>query len=386
MIQHPPRTLAIVTLAVALFCATFAVNLQAPLYRAYAAASGVGAGAVTIGFACYVAGLMPTLMFLGGLSDRIGRRIPLGIALGLGAAATALLVASPTFPYFCAARVLLGIGTALATTSGNAYMAELLGADRSKSAALIVTSATTLGFGSGALATGMSLGAFGPSTFPLSFAVLLISAPLLAFAVQALPRADNPRAVSMFRLPLFPAGTAIFGIAIALAWSVTGMTIAVVPLELAQRGLYGWTGAVVFLTNFVGFLCQPLARRMSNRDALMLGFLLIPLGFFVLVLGSRFQSLSLVLLGTAISSAACYGFTYLGGLAEFSDRAPTERARATAGYFTYAYVGFSLPVISSGFLADAIGLPNALMVYATALAAGCALTAMTLLRLPKLAQ
>ncbi|MDJ0930696.1 MAG: hypothetical protein QNJ43_07470 [Breoghania sp.] len=43
------------------------------MYNAYAEVSGMGAAAVTIAFAAYVAGLMPTLMLIGGLSDRIGR-------------------------------------------------------------------------------------------------------------------------------------------------------------------------------------------------------------------------------------------------------------------------------------------------------------------------
>ncbi len=67
-----PSVLSAALLALALFIATFAVNLQAPLYGAYAATSGVGATAVAVAFAAYVAGLMPTLLLLGGLfgSDR----------------------------------------------------------------------------------------------------------------------------------------------------------------------------------------------------------------------------------------------------------------------------------------------------------------------------
>lgn len=150
----------------------------------------------------------------------------------------------------------------------------------------------------------------------------------------------------------------------ALAWSTTGMTIAVVPLELAANGLGGWTGLVIFLAIFVGFLCQPLARRMSNDRALGLGFALVPGGFLVLLAGVWLHVLPLVLLGTAITSAASYGFTYLAALSEVTLRAPDDRARATAGLFVWAYAGFSLPVIASGALADALGLAPAMAVFA----------------------
>ncbi|MFG6527538.1 MFS transporter, partial [Sulfitobacter sp. M23508] len=153
------------------------------------------------------------------------------------------------------------------------------------------------------------------------------------------------------------------GAAMALAWSTTGMTIAVVPLELAANNLGGWTGLVIFLAIFVGFLCQPIARRMTNNSALALGFVLIPLGFLVLLAGVWLKVLAFVLVGTCITSAASYGFTYLASLAEVSLRAPNDRARATAGLFVYAYFGFSLPVIASGALADMLGLLPAMVVF-----------------------
>jgi MFS family permease len=303
-------------------------------------------------------------LLLGGFSDLIGRRVPIALALILGAVATALLVQVPSWTSLVAARFLLGIGTGLATTAGTAYMTEILGSDRAKNAALIVTSATSLGFGGGALATGISLGVQGPTLLPASYIVLFVVAPILAVIVLGLPRIDKPRPVSLLRLPVFPSGTWMFGAAMALAWSTTGMTIAVIPLELAANDLGGWTGLVIFLAIFVGFLCQPIARRMTNNRALALGFVLIPLGFLVLLAGVWLKVLAFVLVGTCITSAASYGFTYLASLAEVSSRAPDDRARATAGLFVYAYFGFSLPVIASGALADMLGLLSAMVVFA----------------------
>ena len=358
------KSIAASLLALGLFTVTFAVNLQAPLYDAYAAESDVGATAVTVAFATYVGGLMPTLLLLGGLSDRIGRRLPIALALVLGATATALLVLAPSWTSLVIARFLLGIGTGLATTAGAAYMTEILGDDGAKNAALIVTSATSLGFGGGALATGISLGVQGHTLLPASYICLFVIAPALTIAVLMLPRIDKPRPVSLLRLPVFPAGTWVFGAAMALAWSTTGMTIAVVPLELAANDLGGWTGLVIFLAIFAGFLCQPIARRMTNDSALALGFVLIPLGFLVLLIGVWSKVLVFVLAGTCITSAASYGFTYLASLAEVSLCAPDDRARATAGLFVYAYFGFSFPVIAAGALADMLGLLCAMLVFA----------------------
>lgn len=358
---------AIAILAFALFTVTFAVNLQAPLYSSYVLSNRLGATAVTIAFAAYVAGLMPSLMLLGGLSDRIGRRIPIFIALIVGLIATVSLVIAPNWSTLVFARFLLGVGTAFATTSGTAYMTEIMGEDKARPAALVVTSATSLGFGGGALATGISLSVEGHSFMPTSFLFLFVIAPILALATLKLPQVDKPKPVSPLRLPIFPQGTWVYGVAMALAWSTTGMTIAVVPLQLEQHGLSAWTGLVIFLAIFIGFLCQPIARKMSNTSALGLGFLMVPAGFCTMLLGAWAQMIGLVLLGTAITSAASYGFSYLASLSEFSIRAADNRARATAGMFVYAYVGFSIPVIISGAMADYFGLLTAMVVFGVAL-------------------
>nr|MDH3176341.1 hypothetical protein [Bacillus pumilus] len=54
-----------------LFMITTAVNLQVPLYTLYAEQAGYGKAATAFVFAAYVFGLIPVLLFLGGISDRL---------------------------------------------------------------------------------------------------------------------------------------------------------------------------------------------------------------------------------------------------------------------------------------------------------------------------
>ncbi|MDJ0930638.1 MFS transporter [Breoghania sp.] len=192
---------------------------------AYAEASGVGAAAISIAFAFYVVELMSTLMLVDGLSDRGCRRLPLVGTLVLSVLATGLIAVFLGWSTLVSARLMLGIGTARVMAAGIAYMSKILGEKNTRRAALLVTSATSLGFGAGAL----------------------------------------------------------------------------------------------------------------------------------------------VLLGTAVTSAASYGFTYLSVLSEFSMRAPENRARATDRLFVYAYVGISIPVIISGFLSDRFGLIPAMTIFWIAL-------------------
>lgn len=318
---------------------------------------------MTVAFAAYVCGLLPTLMLLGGLSDRIGRRVTITCAVLLSAIATVSLVLVPTWTTLVGARVVLGVATGLATTSGTAFMVEILGASKEKFAALLVTSATSLGFGGGALATGVSLALQGPTFFPISYLVFLCALPILTAIAVFLPPSSGSTSLPILRLPVFPKKTWIFGVALGLAWSSTGVVIAVIPLALRDIGLDGWAGTVIFLAIFVGFLCQPIAKRLSNERSLLIGFGLIPLGLAIVQIGITNANLTLILVGTSISSAASYGFTYLAALAEVSMRGQGERARAAAGLFVYAYFGFSLPVIATGILADAVEVSVAIRTY-----------------------
>jgi sugar phosphate permease len=364
-----------ITVAAALFLITGAVNLQIPLYQTYAAAAGFGNGPTALAFAAYVAGLLPVLIFLGGSSDRLGRKPILLAGLGCAALATAAMIAQPTIAVLFVARLLQGVGVGLGVGAGTAYLAELLpGATGPARAAALVAVTTSLGFGGGALLTTAVLALQGAQPLiPVSYPLHLLAA-IACFAVALGLPSLPARGGALVRPPHFPPGTIPIGLSIAVAWSVTGIVIAIVPAQLARFGLGAWAGLALFLVNGTGALCQPLARRLTASRALGHGYSLLSLGYLLLLLGAWRGLLPLVLLGAAIAGSACYGFTYLGGLAAIAQTAAADRARAVSGYFLCAYLGFGLPSIALGFLADRTGVSAALAAFgAVVLAANAAL-------------
>jgi hypothetical protein len=68
-------------------------------------------------------------------------------------------------------------------------------------------------------------------------------------------------------------------------------------------------------------------------------------------------------LGTACIGLAAYGFSYQGGLALIADLGGLQKARAVSGYMFFGYVGFGIPAIILGFLADSIGIISSLIVF-----------------------
>lgn len=364
----PRSSAAPIIVGTALFLITAAVNLEVPLYGVYAAGAGFGAGLTAVVFAAYIGALVPTLIVFGGISDRVGRKPILLVGLGCAILATALMIFAPSVTALFVARVLQGIGVGLSIGAGTAFLAELLGgAAGAARAASLAAVTTSLGFGSGALLTSAGLATVS-TVPPISYVLVALLALGCFLAVSALRvRGGVTGTGALLRLPYYPTGVWGYGVAIAVAWAVTGLVIAVVPGELAQHGLGVWSGPTLFLVNGTGALMQPLARRLAPVAALRVGFVLLPLGYGLLVLGAWQGVLPGILAGAMLAGAACYGFTYLGGLSAVSVAGGVERARAVSGYFLCAYLGLGLPSIAVGFLADRIGIVTALVGFGVVL-------------------
>lgn len=374
-----PTRSAPARLAFALCLITLAVNLQAPLYIAYADLSGQGAAATAVAFSAYVVGVIPVLLALGGLADRIGRRPLIIAALLLSMIATSLMLLAPGLHTLALARLCLGLGTGLATATATAYMGELMGADHSARAATWVTASTSLGFGLGAALTSLFL-LHEASLTPGSFHLQLLLAALAVLLVWRLPDPRQAQRGAMLRLPFYPRGSVAYGFAILLAWACSGLVIALLPGILRQHGLSEWSGVSTFCVITCGLAFQPMARRMASSKATLLGLAILPCSYALLAWGADHGQLAAVLLGAVAASSACYGFIYLGGLAAVNHLAGTEKTRASAGFFLLAYFGFSLPVIFTGLLSDRLGPRLALVVFGLALLGGCLMTAGALLR------
>lgn len=367
-------------LAFGLCLITLAVNLQAPLYTTYAQLSGYGAGATAVAFSGYVLGVLPVLLAFGGLADRVGRKPLILVALGLSMLATLVTLLWPNLVALGVARLMMGVGTGLASATSTAYMAELMATRDTRSPANRVTASTSLGFGLGAALTSLFLFVHHSAT-PGSFWLQLALAALAIVVVWQLPDpAPKINDAPLLRLPLFPAGSLPYSFSMLLAWATSGLVIALLPSVLATHDLQRWSGLSTFTVISCGLLFQPWVRRLQPARATGLGLLILPASYALLAWGASTGSLLAVLLGALGASSACYGFLYLGGLSAVTAMAGTEKARVSAGFFLFAYVGFSLPVVVTGLLADAFGADVALIVFGLALLAGAVVTGWRIVR------
>jgi MFS family permease len=355
-------SLPVSIVAATMFLVTVAVNLQVPLYSTYVHAAGGRNGLIALAFACYVVGLLPVLTFFGGISDHLGRKRVLLLSLLFAMAGIVVVSVKPDLEGLCGARLLQGGSVGLLVGAGTAFLAELLETpDGVSRAAFYAGRTTTLGLGSGALLTMLALW-YRQDLVPLSYWVVLAGTGVCGACVMGLPdgRKRGEGTSPLLQLPSFPSGTVAFGLAIAIAWSVTGLVIALVPAQLTQYHLTGWTAPVVFLAIGTGAVFQPWAHALQYRLAVLVGIVLLSLASLVLFLGIWLGILSLIIFGATGAGAASFGFIYTGGLTAVTKAGGKERARAVSGYFFLAYLGLGLPSVCVGFLADHVGITYAL--------------------------
>jgi MFS family permease len=141
-------------------------TLPVPLYVLYEKEMGFGPLGVTVVFAAYVAGTLFALVVLGDLSDHIGRKKVVAIAVACAAVSTALFLAASGLAasgigVLIAARVVSGMAAGLATGTATAALTELQPRGDHRAAAVTACGSNMTGLGLGPLLAG-----FSPSTWP----------------------------------------------------------------------------------------------------------------------------------------------------------------------------------------------------------------------------
>ncbi len=125
------RLFAAVAGVVVLFLA--ASSVPSPLYVVYQAQWGFSAATLTLIFAVYVLFLLASLLVVGGLSDHVGRRPVLAVALAVQTSAVIVFLLAQNVEMLLIARAVQGAATGAAITAMAATLVDLNpGARRSR--------------------------------------------------------------------------------------------------------------------------------------------------------------------------------------------------------------------------------------------------------------
>jgi MFS family permease len=367
---------------IALLIFTMGTSIITPLIPLYAERFDLSAGTLSLLFATYTATVVPTMLIMGGLSDRVGRKRVMLPAMACISAASLLFALADSVPLLFAGRVLQGLAIGGFLGVGAAFVVDHAPPDRRARAALFAAVGFRLGFGLGPGLAGVVAEYSGddihrPFWGHLALMGVAILAVLLAPETVPRRRARIEARVGVpegqmrgFATFLGPAGFLMSFLDAAL--------LAIVPLYIVQTlGVHNVAvaGLVGFLILGMGGLTPLVLGRVEPRRAMMAGVAISSVSSLLVVAASTADTVALV-----IVAAGVIGFTngliLQGGTAICGITVPLrDRGKLISAFYMCCYAG-TIPIVGLGYLANAIGLTKALAAWS---AVALALAAFVLL-------
>ncbi|MDH6128792.1 MFS transporter [Kitasatospora sp. GP82] len=352
-------------------------NAATPLYKLWQHDMGFSKGTLTVIFACYIVGLLGTLLVAGVASDRLGRKPVLLPALGLGVLACVIFATAGSVLALAVARLLTGIAIGAIVSAGMAAVTDVGGPARKRLAALLASAAMVLGAGLGPLGAGvLSETLPGPTvTIFLVEIVLLVTAVLVVLRMP-LPKkaAGAVKGGSWVRVPSVPRANRVqllLGIVVfAPGITATSFVLSLGPSLLSD--LLGTTsrvvaGAMAFVMFSAATGVQFAVQKLKAPAILLMGALSTALSMVALMLAVHAASVVLLVIAAVLAGAG-QGLGQLGGLSLLNSSVPSTRlAEANAALNTGGYIPAGLFPVAVGYLSDAVGLSTGATIFGVAM-------------------
>ncbi len=267
--------------------------VPAPLYVLYQARDHFGDFLVTVIFAAYAVGVMASLLLAGHLSDWVGRRRMMAVAMTVDMSSGLVFLGWPTVPGLLVGRVMCGISIGMLTATATAYLSELHGAARPGApparAEIAATAANLGGLGLGTLLAGvLTQYAADPLRLPyaVSEALMLVAVIALVAAPETVARRSPRPRYRPQRVSVPPADRRLFyaaGFAATAEFALVGggagtafkgsvsTVIAVAPRQARGEALAG-----LFLAAYIGLavpvVALGVATQLLSTQLAVLGF------------------------------------------------------------------------------------------------------------------
>lgn len=358
-------------------------SLITPLIPLYQDELGFGDTVVTLFLGCYVVALVPSMLSLGQLSDRVGRKRVLLIAIATLAAAQLILISEPPLWGLLVARAIQGVAAGAFFGTCTAFLVDAAPSGRRGFASVLGSISIRLGLGLGPGIGGV-IARYADQPLRLPFELHLVALAAASVIVATLPETVTARSLRplSLRLEVPAAERAVFWRVLvpsgALFSLFDGVALSLIPVFLVRTlGVddYALVGAAGFLVLVSGALSQIALPRLRPDRAIGWGLASASAASLGVVASAPAESAGLALAAVAATGAAA-GLVFKGGLDLCTQIAPVEdRGKLISSYYVACYLGgFSVPLLLIGALADLMGLTAALAVLSGLAVLGAAWT------------
>ncbi|WP_258068189.1 MFS transporter [Rathayibacter sp. AY1A2] len=367
-------------------------TVPTPLYPLYQQLDGFPPFVITVVFAAYAVGVIVSLYLAGHVSDWLGRRRVLLIAVLVSAISAVLFSLTTEVPGLIVARFVNGVSIGMLTATATAHLGELRARarpDENTIVAASISGAVNLG----GLSLGPLLGGvfaeFLPDPLLLPHQVFLVALLVAGLALLLVPETvDVPETAPPYRPQRLsvPADArrafllAAFGA--FSAFSVLGLFTSLAPTFLVQTFqvrdhlLAGATSFAVFASAALG---QLLLVKVGMRLQLSIAVAGCAVGLAAVAAGAIAPQLGVFLAGAVVSGFGV-GLLFKGSIGTAVALAdPARRGETLAVVFLVAYTGLAVPALAAGAALDLVAATTVLTVFAALVLAATA-TAGVLLR------
>jgi MFS family permease len=357
---------AAVAAVAAMIGAAFAGStLVTPLYVIYKQQFGFSQITLTLVYAAYVLGNLVALLFLGHLSDLLGRRRTTVPAMAIAILSAVVFMFADGVAWLYAGRILSGISIGIATGTGTAWLAELIGRKDKTLATAIATSVNFLGLATSALIAGL-LAQYAPWPLRLPFiiyiAALVVVTGLIWWTQETvahprglhnIPLRPNVSVPPDIRAEFIaPAVTGFGAMALVGFFAAIGPTVLAQDLHVTNHAV---AGALFFELAMTVAATILLTQSLPSRTAMLVGLGLMIPSVILVVAAQVLASIGLLIAATACCAVAA-ALGYRGSLQVVNQIAPEQRrASIVSSYFICAFTGNALPVIGVGVISTMAG-------------------------------
>ena len=368
--------LAYALVAAVISLALFASGTPSPLYGTYRELWHFSPVVLTLIYATYAFGVLASLVLAGRVSDEVGRRPVLIVALSTLMGASVLFMLADSVAWLFVARGIQGIATGLALGAASASLLDLHPRRDPAGVGLTNGVASTAGLGLGVLTSAVVIDTLpAPRVLPyvvlfVLFAIALVGALLMPEPVteRSRPRLtpQKPSVPAAVRRPFLLAALGVIS-----SWSIGGLFLSLGP-QLSGTLFHSTdhivAGVSVFALAGAGSVGQLVFGRSAPWKGAAYGSIALAVGMLMIVTATSDGSSALFVAGTVVGGAG-FGVAFLGALRVLSAAIPNEhRAAVMSAFYIVAYLSISIPAIIAGVLVTPLGLQSTFEIFGSVVA------------------
>ena len=348
-----------------------------PLYETYRELWDFSPLVLTLVYATYAFGVLAALLLAGSVSDRVGRRPVLLVALAVLMTTTVIFMTAGSVAWLFVARGIQGVATGLALGAASAALLDLHPRRDPAGAGLTNGVVSAAGMGIGVLLSAALVQlAPAPRVLPYVAVLVLFTAAFLgALIMRESVRERHRLTLAPQRPSVPPALRRTFGLAalgVLSSWSIGGLFMSLGPelsATLFHSSNHLVAGVGVFVLAASGAAAQLVFGRAAPWLGASAGSVALAVGLLLLVTSAAEDSTALFLAGGVVAGAG-FGVAFLGALRTLSAAIPNEhRAQVMSALYVVAYLSLSVPAILAGILVTEFGLITTFEIFGSVVAA-----------------